>query len=687
MPAKPTRPAISLQLPSDPRARATRLREALNRASHEYYVLDRPTFSDREYDELFRELQRIEGEHPELRTPDSPTMRVGAPVQSQLAKHTHIQPMLSLGNAFDDDELRAWEERIIRLAGDDIFKSGYTVELKIDGTAVALTYEDGIFVAGATRGNGLIGEIVTENLRTLRDVPLRLAGKAPKGRIEVRGEVYYPFDRFEQMNEERVRQGEPVFANPRNAAAGSLRQLDPSITAKRPLRFFGYSAVAQNNASLPFQTQWGLLETLAEWGVPVAPHRRRAPKLEDVFKWAHEVEHTLRGDLNFGIDGGVVKVDMLSLQGELGVIGGREPRWAIARKFAPDIGETKLLDIGVNVGRTGALNPYAMLQPIEIGGVVVKLATLHNEDLIRQKDIRIGDIVQVKRAGEVIPQIIGPVPEKSEPRGHKWRMPKKCPSCGTPVERDEEEVAIYCPNVACPGRQLEGLVHFASRVAMDIRGLSYSRIEQLINEGLVRDAADLYTLQRDDLLKLEGYAEKGTDALLGALEESKKQPLSRLLHALGIRHVGSIAGQILARHFGNMDALAAASKEQIMAVRGVGEIIAVGVESYFRDPAARKLIEKLRSAGVNFTEPRPASSGGALNGKTVVITGTLPTLSRTQATEMVEQAGGRVTNSVSKATSFLVAGDDAGSKLEKARTLGVEIIDEAELLVRTKSST
>jgi DNA ligase (NAD+) len=372
------------------------------------------------------------------------------------------------------------------------------------------------------------------------------------------------------------------------------------------------------------------------------------------------------------------------LQDELGVIGGREPRWAIARKFAPDIGETRLLDIKVNVGRTGALNPYAELEPVEIGGVIVKLATLHNEDLIRQKDLRIGDIVQVKRAGEVIPQIIGPVPEKSEPRGPRWKMPRRCPSCGTPVERDEEEVAIYCPNVACPGRQLEGLVHFASRGAMDIRGLSYSRIEQLINEGLVKDAADLYFLKREQLLELEGYAEKGTDALLGAIEASKEQPLSRLLNALGVRHVGAMAAQVLARHFGTLDALAAASEEEIKAVRGMGEIIAVGVEAYFRNPAAKRLIEKLRKAEVNFTEPRPVASGGALTGKTVVITGTLPTVSRARATEMIEQAGGRVTNSVSRATDFLVAGADAGSKLGKAKELGVEIIDEAELMKRAK---
>lgn len=640
---------------------------------------------DREYDELFRELQRLEAEHPELRTADSPTVRVGAAPQTALSKHQHIVPMLSLGNAFDDEELAAWQDRIIRLAGSDVQSSGYTVELKIDGAAVSLTYQDGVFATGATRGNGSIGEVVTENLRTVRDVPLRLLANPPKGKIEIRGEIYMPFDRFEKMNEDRVQAGEPVFANPRNAAAGALRQLDPAVTAKRPLRFFGYS-VASEDQSLPFRTQWELLEQLAEWGVPVAPHRSRCLRLEDVFAWAHKVEHNIRGSLNFAIDGGVVKVDNLALQDELGVVGGREPRWAIARKFAPDIEETKLLDIRVNVGRTGALNPYAVLEPVEIGGVVVRLATLHNEDLVQRKDLRVGDIVQVKRAGEVIPQIIASVPEKSEPRGRRWRMPSRCPSCGTPVERDDEEVAIYCPNVACPGRQLEGLVHFASRGAMDIRGLSYSRIEQLIAEGLVHDAADLYSLRRDKLLALEGYAEKGTDALLAAIETSKSQPLSRLLAALGIRHVGAIAAQLLARHFGNLDDLARATKDEIAAVRGVGDIIAEGVVAYFSERSAKRLVEKLRAAGVNFIEPRQVAAGGALAGKTVVITGTLPTLSRTKATEAVEQAGGRVTNSVSKATSFLVAGEEAGSKLEKAKALGVEIIDERELLHRIGAS-
>ena len=590
--------------------------------------------------------------------------------------------MLSLGNAFDDDELTAWQERAVRLSGADVEKSGYAVELKIDGAVVSLTYDDGLFTIGATRGNGLIGEVVTENLRTIRDIPLRLAGDHPRGRIEIRGEVYMPFDRFEAMNEERVQAGEPVFANPRNSAAGSLRQLDPAITAKRPLRFFGYSVATENPSDLPFKTQWELLEKLASWGIPVAPHRARHKKLEDVHKWAHDVEHNVRGTLNFAIDGAVVKIDSLRLQDELGVVGGREPRWAIARKFAPDIAETKLLAIRVNVGRTGALNPYAELEPVEIGGVVVKLATLHNEDLIHKKDLREGDIVQVKRAGEVIPQIIASVPEKSEPRGKPWRMPSKCPSCGTPVERDEEEVAIYCPNVACPGRRLEGLVYFASRGAMDIRGLSYSRIDQLIAAELVNDPADIYSLTRNQLLGLEGYAEKGTDALLAAIEASKAQPLSRLLGALGIRHVGSIAAQVLARHFGTLDAVASASIDEVGSVRGIGPIIAEGVVKYFRDPAARRLVEKLRRRGISFVEPTQVAAGGALAGKTVVITGTLPTLTRPKATEAVERAGGRVTSSVSKATSFLVAGEEAGSKLEKAKSLGVEIIDEAELLKR-----
>jgi DNA ligase (NAD+) len=667
-------------------ARADELRRTLERASYEYYVLDKPEISDLEYDRQYRELLDLEAKHPELRTLDSPTQRVGAPPQGLLAKHTHLTPMISLGNAFDDDELREWETRITRLVGEDP-KRSYTAELKIDGTAVSLTYENGVLVTGATRGNGTIGEIVTPNLRTVRDVPLRLADPKPPRLLEIRGECYLPFDKFEELNRERTAQGLDIFANPRNSAAGSLRQLDPAETAKRPLRFFGFAAAAPGGVALPFSTQWGLLDTLQRWGIPVESHRRQCATLAEVMEFVHEVEHTLRAQLNFGIDGVVVKVDSLPMQEELGIIGGREPRWAIARKFAPDIAITKLLAIEVNVGRTGALNPYAVLEPVEIGGTTVKLATLHNEQLVHEKDLRVGDFVQVKRAGEVIPQIIASLPERREGALKVWHMPKKCPSCGTPVLRDEEEVAVYCPNVECPGRQLEGLVHFASRGAMDIRGLQYKRIEQLIAAGLVHDMADLYSLSVDELVRLERFAEKSAEQLVAAIDDSRTRPLSRLLNGLGVRHVGEGAAQLLARHFGSLDALMSATVEEIGSVRGIGDIIARSLVEYFSEPNTRKLMERLRKAGLTLAEPKAKSAGRSLAGCTVVITGTLPTLSRAAATELVESNGGNVTSSVSKATTFLVAGEAAGSKLEKARTLGIEVIDEAGLLRRVKGDS
>lgn len=663
-------------------ARAAQLREALERAAHEYYVLDRPSISDAEYDRMFRELQELEAAHPELRTADSPTQRVGATPQSVLPKHTHGVPMLSLGNAFNDDELRGWEERLIRLAGDDVRRSGYSAELKIDGAAVSLTYENGLLVTGATRGNGTIGEDVTPNIRTVRDVPLRLRGTSVPRRVEVRGEIYYPFDRFEKMNEALVQRGERVFSNPRNAASGSLRLLDSSITAARPLRFFGYGIATVDGTGLPIRNQSEVLELLAAWGVPVAPHHRQCATLDEVITWAHELEHTVRPTLNFAVDGGVVKVNALSLQGELGVVGGREPRWAIARKFAPDIAETRLLEIRVNVGRTGALNPYAVLDPVEIGGAIVTYATLHNEDLIRRKDLRVGDIVQVKRAGEVIPQLIAPVPDRRTGAEQIWHMPERCPVCGTPVEKDEEEVAYYCPNVSCPGRRLEGLIHFASRGAMDIRGLGESRVAQLVEAGHVATPADLYDLRPEQLQALEGFAEKSAAQLVDAIAQSKEQPLSRLLFGLGIRHVGATAAELLARHFGSMQALVDAGEEEIAGVHGIGDVIARSVVSYFQEPTARQLMDRLRVMGLTLEEQRPKVTGGALRGCTVVITGTLPTLSRQQAVQLIEQHGGRVTDSVSKKTSFVLAGESPGSKLEKARGLGVEVIDEAALLRR-----
>ncbi len=678
-----------MSTPSEYAARAAELRRQLDQASYEYYVLDRPTLPDREYDALFRELLQLEQEHPTLRTPDSPTQRVGALPQSQLPKHRHLVPMLSLANAFSDEEIGAWDERLARLVGDAVQRGGYTTELKIDGAAVSLTYQDGVFVSGATRGNGVIGEDVTPNLRTIRDIPLRLRPGGPPVPpvIEIRGEVYMPFDRFERMNEARAIAGDPVFANPRNAAAGSLRQLDPSITATRPLRFFGY-AVARpadgNGAALPFRTQWELLDTLAAWGVPVAPNRARCRTLAEVAAWAHDIEYRVRAALNFAIDGGVVKVDGLALQDELGVVGGREPRWAIARKFAPDIAVTRLLDIGVNVGRTGALNPFAVLEPVEISGAIVKLATLHNFDLVTEKDLRVGDWVQVKRAGEVIPQIIAPLVDRRDPHHPPdvTPAPVRCPVCLTPVERDPEEVAIYCPNVSCPGRRLEALVHFASRGAMDIRGLSYARIKQLVDAGLIADVADIYTLTAPPLAALDRLGEKSAAGLIAAIDESRQHPLARLLFGLGIRHVGSTAAELLARRFGTLDGLAAASEADIVGVRGIGSTIGHAVTAFFADSTAKRLIGKLRKAGVNFTEPHHVEAGGVFEGMTVVITGALPSLSREQASSMIEAAGGRVTNSVSKMTTFLVAGTEPGSKLEKARSLGTQIIDETELLRR-----
>ena len=661
-------------------ARADELRRELERASYEYYVLDRPTMSDAQYDKLYRELVALEQAYPTLRTPDSPTQRVGAEPASQLAKHTHLVPMLSLSNAFNDEELSDWEERIVRLAGESVRTAGYNCELKIDGAAIALTYREGVLVNGATRGNGTIGESVTTNLRTIREIPLRLRGSGHPPIMEIRGEVYMPFSGFERMNEQRVAAGQPVFANPRNAAAGALRQLDPKITASRPLRFFGYAIALPDGEGLDVDTQDALLDRLESWGIPVAPHRRCCIALEQVHDWAHEIENKVRGSLDFAIDGGVVKVNALGLWPDLGVVGGREPRYAIARKFAPDIAETTLRGIEVNVGRTGTINPFAMLDPVEIGGAQVKLATLHNFDLVARKDLRVGDLVQVKRAGEVIPQVIGPVPDRRDPANPPvpYVPPTHCPSCGTELVTGSEQGMLYCPNFDCPARQLEGLVHFASRGAMDVRGLSYARIRQLVDAKLVHDPSDLYDLTAGQLVELERLAEKSAWGLIQAIEASKAQPLSKLLFALGIEHVGEIAAKQIAKHFGTMEAIANASAEQILEVHGIGETIANSIVAWFANPRARRLIERLRERGLTLTEPQTSTSG-ALKGMTVVITGTLPTLSREQTIALVEANGGRVANSVSKKTSFVVVGEDAGSKLEKARQLGVETIDEAEL--------
>ena len=669
-------------VPSPTAQRAAQLRELLARAQHEYYVLDRPAVADSDYDRLLRELQAIELEFPTLRNEDSPTLRVGAPVQSAFQTHRHLVRMLSLDNAFDDAELLAFEQSIERVVGASVQKSGYTVELKIDGAAIALTYRDGVLVTGTTRGDGTEGENVTVNIRTIRNVPLRLLGGGHPPLMEIRGEVYMPFDGFETMNEGRVASGEPVFVNPRNAAAGALRQLDPSITAQRPLRFFGYAAVLPDG-NAPARTQWDLLRQLSAWGIPVAPHHERCHTMAEVFAWAHTIEHDTRAQLGFAIDGGVVKLNDMSLHDELGVRNDRTPRWAIARKFAPDMAVTKLLRIDVGVGRTGVLTPFAVLEPVDVGGATVTYASLHNADQIAKKDLRDGDWVQVVRAGDVIPYVLGPVPERRDGSERVWSMPAHCPRCTSPTHRYGDDVATYCPNVACPGRQLEGLVHFSSKDALDIDGLSYARIQQLIEAGCIIDFADLFVVTVEALMSLDRFGRKSAESLVSAIAAAKQQPLSRLLFGLGIRHVGAQAAQLLAKQFGSMDAIIAAAPEQLGAVRGIGDIIAASVSSYFSDLTSRALVERLRERGVRFDEPNAVQADGPLTGATVVLTGSLPSLSRTDAAALVEAAGGRVTSSVSKKTTFVVAGEEAGSKLDKAVELGIEVIDAAELIRRT----
>jgi DNA ligase (NAD+) len=661
--------------------RAALLRQQIDRANHAYYVLDAPDISDAEYDRLFRELQELEAGHPELRSPDSPTQRVGAPVASSLPKVTHLRPMISLGNAFTPEELTAWEERNARILP-EVRGAGYTTEIKIDGAAVSLTYQGGRLAVGATRGNGVIGEDITANLRTIADVPLALKGKGWPKRMEVRGEVYLPYAGFTHLNQEREREGLALFANPRNTAAGGLRQLDPSLTRRRRLRMFAF-AVESSDGPLPARSHWELLDLLAAWGFEVEPHRKRFGTLAEVQAAITGYEELIP-QLPFQADGVVVKVDRLDLQGELGVVGGREPRWAIARKFAPEVAVTRLEEIRINVGRTGALNPYAVLTPVEISGVTVSSATLHNEDLIAQKDIRAGDQVEVIRAGEVIPQVVRPVLEGVDPaaRGAPFRMPDRCPACNTPVERPADEAMRYCPNASCPGRVLEGMVHYASRDAMDIRGLGYERVRQLLEHGLIASVADLYDLTAERLVELDRFGEQSAQQLVTAIEASKSRPLSSLLFGLGIRHVGKTVALLLARRFGTMGALARASEEEINEVPGVGGAIAEAVIAFFGEQRNQQLVRRLERAGLNLSEPRAAAAGGPLVGKAYVVTGTLPTLSRGQATELIEAAGGRVAGSVSRKTDAVVAGAEAGGKLEKAQSLGVEIIDEAELLRR-----
>jgi DNA ligase (NAD+) len=667
--------------------RVEELRRILEDANYDYYVLDSPVLSDAEYDRALRDLRDIEAAHPELVTPDSPTQRVGAEPATQFQKVQHLAPMYSLDNAFSADELRAWEDRNARIAR-EVRTAGYLAELKIDGTAVSLRYENGRLVRAATRGNGRIGEDITQNVRTMREIPLRLRAKSGVPAVlEIRGEVYMPLSGFAAMNARRAEAGEPEFANPRNAAAGALRQLDPRLTAQRPLRFFGFQIQTDpaRTDAIAATTQAEVLDLLAEWGVPTNPNRRPCRDMAEVIAFT-EAAAAQRSSLDYGIDGVVVKLQPLSLWSELGVVGERDPRWAIAYKYPPDVATTRLISIEISVGRTGSINPYARLEPVEIGGTTVRQATLHNFVDIARKDLHPGDEVIVQRAGDVIPQVVGPVLDKRPGGSLPWVPPTHCPACHTPLEHPPGEVMVYCPNVSCPARILWGLVHFVSQNAMDIRGLGERTAEQLLQRGLVHDYADLYALTPADLLELEGFGDVSAANLVAAITASRAQPLSRLLFALGIRHVGAHVAQLLARSFRDMDRLLATTESEFAAVHGVGDTTAAALAGFLTDPANRQLIERLRAAGLNFTEPVEISEHSTLEGLTFVITGTHRT-SRKALTSLIERHGGRVTGSVSKTTTRLVAGDDPGSKLDRARELGVAVIDEDGLLEMIGSAT
>ncbi|MEO6835159.1 MAG: NAD-dependent DNA ligase LigA [Candidatus Tumulicola sp.] len=658
-------------------ARAGALRARIEEANHRYYVLDDPTIADAEFDALLRELIELETAHPELRSPSSPTQRVGAPAAQRFAAYEHARSMLSLANASSEEELRAFDERARKLAGT---APEYVCELKIDGLAIALDYRDGTLDRGGTRGDGRIGEDVTPNLRTVRTIPLRLRdgpGVRRPAFIEVRGEVYLRKSDFERLNASRERQGLPVFANPRNAASGGVRQLDPALTAARRLSFFAYQTAAESNAA-GIETQAASLRYLEALGFPVNPNIRRAETIDEVVAFCREWE-ARRDELDYEIDGVVVKVDDLAVQERLGTVA-RDPRWAIAFKFKAREARTKLTGIVVNVGRTGTLNPNAVLEPVQIGGVTVKSATLHNADYIKNNDIRIGDTVVVVRAGDVIPRVVGPVVAERTGTERAFSMPDRCPVCGSDVDHPPGEAMSRCTNAACPAQRYERVRHFASRGAMDIEGLGDVLAEQLTQANLVRDIADIYALDAPTLRALPRLGEKSVANLLHAIAASKRRGLARLLAGLGIRFVGEQTAQILAGDFGSLDAIAAASEAELRMSEGIGPEVAGSVHLFFAQSANREMTERLRAFGLEMTAPKRArAAAGAFAGKTFVLTGTLPNLSRERAIETIVAAGGKVTASVSKKTDYVIAGDEPGSKYAKAQQLGIPILDEAGL--------
>jgi DNA ligase (NAD+) len=668
----------------DPAKRAAALRREIEGHNHRYYVLDDPVISDPEYDDLMRELIAIEEEHPELRTPDSPTQRVGGTPLERFAPVRHLTPMVSLGNARDETELRAWEKRLhnaLQRRGIDPAGIEFVTEPKVDGLAISLVYENGVLARGATRGDGEVGEDVTANLRTIKAIPLSLEtnGKRPPALVEVRGEAYLPLEAFAKLNEQRAAAGESTFANPRNSAAGSIRQLDPKLAAARPLSIWCYGIGASEGLDL--RTHFDSLEWLRDQGFKV----NRDVELHDDFDsvvtackaWEERREH-----LDFEIDGVVVKVNDFATQRELGVVG-REPRWAIAFKFAPTTAVTKLEEIGVNVGRTGNLVPYAILKPVQVGGVTVSRATLHNEEDLARKDIRAGDQVVILRAGDVIPQVVSPVTQRRTGKERPYVPPAKCPDCGTPTVKPEGEVWTRCPNRKdCPGQIVQALKHFVSRGAMDIEGYGEKLVYRFYNEGLVRALPDLYKLTVEQLEQLDGFQRRSAENLIASIDRSRERPFHRVLYALGIPGIGAVNARLLVARFPSIDQLLAASKEELEEVEGMGPVLAGVVHDTLAEKRNRQLIDDLRKAGLQMEEETRAAAGDGdlpLAGKTFVLTGTLEGLTREEATERITARGGKVTGSVSRKTDYVVAGADPGSKLDKAQELGRPILDEAGL--------
>lgn len=654
------------------------LKKEINFHFYRYHVLDDTLISDYEYDALIKKLRALEEKYPELATADSPLRRAGAKPLDRFVKVKHPAPILSLANSFNGEDLRAWYDRIVKLDG-RVAKSGFVLEPKIDGLTVVLHYENGLFVRGATRGDGEIGEDITENLRTVKAVPLRIpiggSNAHVPARLVVRGEAFIFTKEFDELNRKLEEAGEKTYLNPRNTAAGSLRQLDPALTATRPLTLLTY-AIVDSSEPMP-ASQWGLLQYLKSLGFPVTDLAERVDSIDEVISripaWTER-----RDKIPFEVDGVVIKLDDLNLAAELGFVG-KDPRGAMALKYPAREVTTLLKDIGVNVGRTGVLTPYAMFEPVEVGGVVVKQATLHNFDYIEEKDIRIGDRVLIKRAGDVIPYVIGPIIEVRTGKERRFVPPAVCPSCGQPTEHLEGEVAWYCVNSACPSQLVRNVEHFISRGAMEIVGLGIKIVEQIIEAGLVHDVADLYTLTSEQLLGLDGFGDKKAENLIDAINLSRQQPLSRLINALGIRGVGEVLAVDLTRHYRNLDDLSIASEADLKGIDGVGPNIAKAIVDWFGRPANQAVLGKLKAAGVwpvvDKVSTRP-SEAQVLDGLVFVITGTLPTLSRDQAKELIEKYGGKVTDSVSKKTNYLVLGENAGSKLDKANELGVAKLSE-----------